>query len=62
MTDQDRLNKALGMIDESKRASLRKLLVTAAFAPPVVASFAINGMMVNSVQAGSASSNLTNGT
>lgn len=60
MTDPDRLNKALDMIDESKRGSMRKLLVTAAFAPPVVASFAVNGMMVTSAMAQSGSSNITN--
>ena len=61
MEDEDRLNRALEMIDESKRGSLRKLLVTASFAPPVVASFAINGMIVTSVQAQSGGSNMTNG-
>ena len=62
MTDQDRLDTALESIDESKRGALRKLLVGAAFAPPVVASFAVNGMIVTSAQAQSASSNMTNQT
>jgi hypothetical protein len=62
MADEHHLNKALEVIDESKRGSLRKLVLTASFAPPVVASFAINGMMVTSVQAQSGSSNMTNGT
>ncbi|MBL8579972.1 MAG: hypothetical protein JNK47_22435 [Mesorhizobium sp.] len=60
MNDQERLNNALETIDESRRGALRKLVVTASFAPPVVASFAINGMMVTSVQAQSGSSNMTN--
>jgi hypothetical protein len=60
MTDQDRLNRALETIDESKRASLRKLVVGAAFVPPVVASFAVSGMIVTSAQAQGASSNMTN--
>ena len=60
MREQDRLDRALETIDESKRASLRKLLVGAAFVPPVVASFAVNGMIVTSVQAQSGSSNITN--
>lgn len=60
MTEPDRLNKALESIDESKRSSMRKLLVGAAFVPPVVASFAINGMMVSSAsgQAGSSSNSV----
>ncbi len=49
--DDDRLNTALETIDASKRVAMRKLLVGAAFVPPVVASFAINGMMVTSAQA-----------
>jgi hypothetical protein len=60
MTHQDRLDQALDMIDESKRGAMRKLLVTATFASPIVASFAINGMMVTSVHAQSGSSNITN--
>jgi hypothetical protein len=59
MREQDRLERALETIDESKRSSLRKLLVGAAFVPPVVASFAVNGMIVTSAQAAPASSNMT---
>jgi hypothetical protein len=61
MSEQDRLNKALESVDESKRAAMRKLLVGAAFVPPVVASFAINGMMVSSAS-GQSGSSTTNGT
>jgi len=49
--DKDRLDQALETIDSSKRESMRKLLVGAAFVPPAVASFAIYGMTVTSAQA-----------
>ena len=43
-----RMEKALETIDASKRESLRKLVGGAAFAVPVVASFAINGLTIGS--------------
>jgi len=49
MTDNhqvDRVEAALDRVDESKRSSLRKIVLGTAFVAPVVASFAINGMMV----------------
>ena len=56
-----RLDQALETIDAGKRDSMRKLVVGAAFAAPVVASFAIEGMMVTPAAAGSntTTSNLT---
>ncbi|MDR3471339.1 MAG: hypothetical protein P4M09_06575 [Devosia sp.] len=47
----DRLEAAMESIDESKRTALRKLVVATAFVAPVVASFAIDGMMVSSALA-----------
>ena len=41
-----RLDAALETIDATKRDSMRKLVIGAAFVAPVVASFAIEGMMV----------------
>jgi hypothetical protein len=47
----DGVNKALESIDESKRATLRKMIVGAAYVAPVVTSFAIDGMTVSSALA-----------
>lgn len=46
--DGDRMERALETIDQSKRDSMRKLITTAAFAVPVVASFAVDGLVVGS--------------
>jgi hypothetical protein len=54
MTDDrqvDRVEAALDRVDEAKRSSLRKIVLGTAFAAPVVASFAINGMMVTPAMA-----------
>lgn len=54
MTDKneiERLDQALETVDQSRRAALRKLVTTTAFAVPVVASFAINGLTVNPAMA-----------
>lgn len=55
----DRLDQALETIDTGKRDSMRKLVVGAAFVAPVVASFAIEGMMVTPAMARPIHSNLT---
>ena len=58
MTDSnevDRIDAALGRVDAAKRSSLRKIVLGAAFAAPVVASFAVNGMMVTPAMAVGAS-------
>jgi len=48
MTEKNnRVDEALEAVDPSKRAFLRKVVVTTAFAAPVVASFAIDGMVVS---------------
>jgi hypothetical protein len=51
-----RLDQALDTIDASKRESMRKLVI-GSFVVPVVASFAIEGMMVTAAAANSTSSN-----
>ncbi len=38
-------------VDEAKRATLKKLVGTAAFAVPVVASFKMSGLMITKAQA-----------
>lgn len=45
-----RLEQALDTIDASKRDSMRRLVI-GTFVAPVVASFAIEGMMVTSASA-----------
>jgi hypothetical protein len=50
-SSNDRLEAAMEAIDESKRASLRRMVVATTFVAPVVASFAIDGMMVSSALA-----------
>jgi hypothetical protein len=49
--EAERLEQALETIDDSKRASLRKLIVGSVFVAPVVASFAINGLTVSAAHA-----------
>lgn len=54
MTDKvpvDRVETALERVDEAKRSSLRKIVLGTAFVAPVVASFAVNGMMVTPAMA-----------
>ncbi|QCK87798.1 hypothetical protein E8L99_19585 [Phreatobacter aquaticus] len=45
------IGKALEGIDSSKRATLDKLVKGAAFATPVVASFAMDALVVSRAQA-----------
>lgn len=63
MTDRienDKIDQALDGVDPAKRSFLRKVVVTTAFAAPVVASFAIDGMVVSKALATQVFSNLTN--
>lgn len=50
--------KSLEMIDNSKRDTVRKLVIATAFTAPVVSSFAIDGKM-SSAFAGADVSNMT---
>jgi hypothetical protein len=52
----ERMERALETIDQTKRDSLRKIVVGAVFVAPVVASFAISGLAVGPAFA------VTNGT
>lgn len=45
-SDLDRMERALETVDEGKRAALRQLVAGAVFVAPVVASFAINGLLI----------------
>ena len=55
-SESERLEQALETVDQGRRAALRKLVTTTAFAAPVVVSFAINGLTVNpALAAGNAS-------
>jgi hypothetical protein len=49
--------KLLEKVDESKRSTLKKLILGSAFAVPVIASFTMSGLGVNQAHAG-----VTNGT
>ena len=49
--ESERLEQALETVDKGRRDAMRKLIATSAFAVPVVASFAINGLTVSSALA-----------
>jgi len=49
--DSERLERALETIDQSKRDSMRKMIAGAAFAAPIVISFAIDGLTVGPAMA-----------
>ncbi|HEV2518492.1 MAG TPA: hypothetical protein VGV07_24810 [Devosia sp.] len=61
MTDSSKkdLDTALDGVDANRRQFLRKVVLTTAFAAPVVASFAVDGMMISSASAASCG-NLSN--
>ncbi|QCK87801.1 hypothetical protein E8L99_19600 [Phreatobacter aquaticus] len=44
-------DKTIGQIDASKRETLDKLVKSAAFATPIVASFAMDGLKISKAQA-----------
>lgn len=46
-----KIDEALSGVSEERRSFLKKVAATSAFAAPVVASFAIQGMMVSSAAA-----------
>ena len=54
MTDNSKLEKALNGIDESKRRTLMRLGLGAAFVAPIVASFSMDGLTISKVHAASA--------
>ncbi len=51
------LDAALEGVNEDRRQFLRKVVLTTAFTAPVVASFAVDGMMVSSALAAPNSGN-----
>ena len=52
MSDMNKkIDEALSGVSEERRSFLKKVAATSAFAAPVVASFAIQGMMVSSAAA-----------
>jgi hypothetical protein len=62
MTDNSKLEKALTGIDESKRRTLMRLGLGAAFVAPIVASFSMDGLTISKVHAASANgSGVTHG-
>ena len=54
MTEKRNLDEALKGIDESKRRTLHRLALGAAFVTPIVASFSIDGLTISTVHAASA--------
>src|SRR5258708_17022769 len=48
---KEKLEQALEGIDESKRATLTRLLTGTAFVSPIVASFAVDGLTISKAQA-----------
>ncbi|MEM7634439.1 MAG: hypothetical protein AAF299_07755 [Pseudomonadota bacterium] len=53
----DELEKSMQTVDESKRETIRKLVRTAAFTAPVIATFAIDGKMNTALSGLSSASN-----
>ena len=53
----DHIESKLGSIDEAKRDTIRKLVRTAAFTAPVVATFAIDGNLNKALSGGAVVSN-----
>jgi Na+/H+-dicarboxylate symporter len=51
MADNSNDPKLIDRIDESKRTSIRKMVVGAAFIVPTVASFSLNGLAINEAHA-----------
>ncbi len=59
MSDSEKknLDQALESVDANRRSFLRKVVLTTAFTAPIVASFAIDGMVVSTAMATPNSSN-----
>jgi hypothetical protein len=51
MTEKSKPDEALDGIDESKRRTLTRLGLGAAFVTPIVASFSIDGLTISKVHA-----------
>ena len=51
MTEKSKADLVLRDIDESKRRTLTRLVLGAAFVTPVVASFSIDGLTISKVHA-----------
>jgi hypothetical protein len=51
MTEKSKQDEALDGIDESKRRTLTRLGLGAAFVTPIVASFSIDGLTISKVHA-----------
>jgi hypothetical protein len=51
--EPENVERALASVDAAKRETLRKLILGAAFAVPVVASFSIDGLTVSKALASS---------
>lgn len=51
MTEKSKQDQALDGIDESKRRTLTRLGLGAAFVTPIVASFSIDGLTISKVHA-----------
>ena len=59
MADHNTDPKLIDRIDESKRTSIRKMVLGGAFIVPTVASFSLNGLAINEAHAQTYASNLT---
>jgi hypothetical protein len=53
LSEPENVERALAFVDAAKRETLRKLILGAAFAVPVVASFSIDGLIISKAQASS---------
>ena len=53
------LDTALDGVDANRRQFLRKVVLTTAFAAPVVVSFAVDGMLISTASAVSNMSNVS---
>ncbi len=54
-TEKTALDRALDGVDIGRRDFMRKVVMTTAFAVPMVASFAVDGMLVSRAMAGDSS-------
>jgi hypothetical protein len=61
MADNDIHSKFIDRIDESKRSSIRKMVIGTAFVVPAVASFSLNGLAINEAHAAEYATNITEG-
>jgi hypothetical protein len=59
MSDTEVNSKFIDRIDESKRSSMRKMVLGTAFMVPTVVSFSMNGLAVDEAHAASYGANST---